>query len=160
MNKIFRNRVVIITGSSRGIGKELANQVLSSGGKVVINSRTEATLNALADKLSKKFNDSNILAFVGDISQKEQARNLIERTVDRFGTINILINNAGLINYGCIGMFEPDSAKKVIDVNIYGVVFPTWYALPYIRESRGSIQIVSSLAGIHGLPKYAPYSLS
>lgn len=160
MSDYLLNKVVIITGSSRGIGKELAVQVLSAGGKVVINSRSETTLQSLAKELSKQFDEQNILVCAGDISQKENARQLITSTIDTFGSIHILINNAGLVNYGFVGAFEPDTAQQIIDVNIYGVMYPTWYALPHIRETRGSIQIVSSLAAIHGLPEYAPYSMS
>ena len=156
----FQNKVAIVTGSSRGIGKEIAIQVLAGGGKVAINSRSETSLQVLVKELSEQFDENNILVFAGDISQKENAKELVDNTIARFGSLDILINNAGLVNYGLVGEFEPDSAKKIIDVNIYGVMYPTWYALPHIRETRGSIQIVSSLAAIHGLPEYAPYSMS
>jgi NAD(P)-dependent dehydrogenase (short-subunit alcohol dehydrogenase family) len=156
----FVDRVFVITGSSRGIGKELARQVLEAGGRVVLNSRTPAALTAAQDELSSLFDGRHIRSFAGDVSQADQARKLIDYAITEFGRIDVLINNAAMSNYGTIGAGDPAVFKTVIDVNIYGVLFPTWYAVPHLSNQHGRIMIVSSLAGLHGLPRNSAYSLS
>jgi NAD(P)-dependent dehydrogenase (short-subunit alcohol dehydrogenase family) len=156
----FTERVFVITGSSRGIGKELARQVLDAGGRVVLNSRAPAALQSAHAELSTLFDDRHIRSFPGDVSQPEPARNLIDYAVAEFGRLDVLINNAALVNQGEIGLGDPSVFKTVIDVNIYAVLFPTWYAIPHISRQKGNILIVSSLAGLHGLPTQSAYSLS
>lgn len=159
-NQSLGGQVFIITGSSRGIGRELARQVLNAGGRVVLNARTPETLKSTHDELASEFDGGSIRAFAGDVSQPEQARGLIDHTVAEFGRIDVLINNAAVGHHGNIGNGDPAVFSKVVDVNIHSVLFPTWYAIPHISEQQGRVLIVSSLAGLHGLPSHSAYSLS
>ena len=156
----FHSQVFVITGSSRGIGRELARQVLEAGGQVVLNGRTPETLKSAHDELASVFDGQSIRSFAGDIAEPEQAQNLIEYTLKEYGRIDVLVNNAALAHHGNIGDGDPDVFIKVMDVNTYGVLLPTWYAIPHLAEREGHIFIVSSLAGLHGLPSYAAYTSS
>jgi NADP-dependent 3-hydroxy acid dehydrogenase YdfG len=158
LSAFYKDKVVLVTGSSMGIGKELARQVLILGGKVVITARHAERLNAVLEEF-KDFT-ANILVHAGDVTDYDNNILLIEKTIDRFGRLNILINNAALSCFGDVEMMKPEVARKVIDTNIYGCLFPVMAALPELKKSHGSILFVSSVAGFHGLPGYSAYSLS
>jgi short-subunit dehydrogenase len=155
---IFIDKVVIITGSRQGIGKTLAHMLGSLGAKLVINGRKSVELEQTKNELAEKGYD--VLAVVGDVSNPEDCKKIITSTVKHFGRIDILINNAGLAAKGSVEDSNPTVFKKLVDVNILGSVYPTKYALPYIKESNGSIIFISSLAGISGLPYNSAYSTS
>jgi short-subunit dehydrogenase len=154
----YKDKVVLITGSSMGIGKELARQVLIHEGKVVITARNAARLNSVTDEF-KKFN-ANILLHVGDVTDYDNNVSLIQKTIDRFGRLDVLINNAALSCFGEVEIMKPEVARQVIDANIYGSLFPVMAALPELKKTQGAILFVSSVAGFHGLPGYSAYSLS
>ncbi len=156
----FSDRICIITGSSRGIGRVLAEQILGYGGSVLVNGRTESRLAETAQYLRTKFGGEKVASFCGDVSQAEQAEELIATCLQHFGRLDVLINNAGLAGYGNISESGPEAFHKIIDVNIYGSLLPTKYALPHLKSRQGQILFISSLAGIHGLPTHIPYSLS
>ncbi|MDP3556221.1 MAG: SDR family NAD(P)-dependent oxidoreductase [Bacteroidota bacterium] len=158
MESFYKNKVTIITGSSMGIGKEIAYQILMLGGKVVLTGRNEERLIATKNEFSKY--SESILIHVGDITNYENNALMIKNTVTHFGKIDVLINNAGLSCFGEIGVMNHDVAKQIIDANIYGSLFPVMAALPELKKTKGSVLFVSSLAGIHGLPGYSAYSLS
>lgn len=158
LQDFFSNKVVLVTGASMGIGKELAKQVLELGGKVVMTGRNEERLLLALNEFEKYA--SNILIHAGDVSSYENNEQLMNKIQERFGALNIIINNAGMSGYGPLAMLEPSVAKQVIDTNIYGSVFPVMAALKHFKTSLHSILFVSSIAGFHGLPAYAPYSLS
>jgi NADP-dependent 3-hydroxy acid dehydrogenase YdfG len=157
-NTFFKDKVVIITGSSMGIGKELAHQVLKAGGKVVLTARNAAKL----ENVKKDFNmfTDNILAHPSDATDYSQDVSLIKSTIDRFGKLDILITNAGLSCFGEVENTLPEVARQVIDTNIYGSLFPIMAAIPELKKTKGSIMLISSLAGLHGMPGHAPYSIS
>jgi short-subunit dehydrogenase len=154
----FINKVVIVTGASMGIGKELAYQLLQLGSKVVLASRNLAKLQNVKEDF-KEFSDSILIQIV-DVTDHAQNLVLIEETIKKFGRLDILITNAGLSSFGEIEKTRPEVAKQVIDTNIYGSLFPIMAAIPELKKSNGSIMLISSLAGLHGLPGHAPYSLS
>lgn len=158
LQDFFRNQVVLVTGASMGIGKELAKQVLELGGKVVMTGRNEERLLQVQHEFEKYA--SNILIHAGDAASYENNDLLMDKIYKRFGVLNVIINNAGMSGYGSLEMLKPEVAKQVIDTNIYGSVFPVMAALKYFKTSLHSILFVSSIAGFHGLPAYAPYSLS
>jgi short-subunit dehydrogenase len=154
----FTNKVVIVTGASMGIGKELAYQLLQLGCKVVLASRNLAKLEKVKEDLTE-FSDSMLIQIV-DVTDHAQNLVLIEETIKKFGRLDILITNAGLSCFGEIEKTKPEVAKKVIDTNIYGSLFPIMAAIPELKKSKGSIMLISSLAGFYGLPGHAAYSLS
>lgn len=158
ISTFYKNKVVIITGSSMGIGKELAKQILACGGKVVITGRNAMRLQAVAAEFSEY--EQALLMHVGDVSDYENDKTLIEKTIRHFGKLDVLINNAGLSGFGEVETLNASAIRQVIDTNIYGSLFPVMAALPELKKTGGSILFISSLAGFYGLPSYSAYSLS
>lgn len=158
LREFYKDKVVIVTGSTMGIGKELARQVLLLGGKVVITGRNEERLFAVKQEFSE-YSD-RVFYHQGNITDYEKNEEMIKNTIERFGRIDVLINNAGLSCYGEIGVMKEKAAREIIDANIYGSLFPVMTALSELKKSKGSILFVSSIAGLHGLPGYSAYSLS
>lgn len=157
-NYFFLNKIAIITGSSQGIGKAIAIAFIKKGAGVVINGRNQ-------DKLSKTTKElqsigGRVLPYCGDVSIPSEAQNLINTTIDHFGKIDIVINNAGISMKGNLANLASGIYKKIFDVNVLGSVNMCISSLPYLRESKGSIVFISSLAGIRGLPGYSAYSAS
>lgn len=153
-----RGKVAIITGSSMGIGKATAKLLAESGAKVVINGRTEKRLLEARDELSAK--GYEILAVAADISTIGGATSLIKQTINHFGKIDILINNAGMSSRGYFAELAPEVLEQMMQINFLGCMYPTKVALPYLTESQGSIVFISSVAGIRGLPETSIYCAS
>lgn len=151
-------KTVLITGSSSGLGRELACMVLKEGAQVVINGRNPEKLMETRRHLASA--GGRILAVSGDATRPEDCRNMVQKCIREFGCMDILINNLGTGSNGLFRDTVPDAVNKVLATNIFGTVYPTYYALPYLLESRGSIFFISSLAGIHGLPFNFSYSMS
>ncbi len=152
------NKVVIITGGSSGIGKACAFAFGRSGCRIVITGRDAVRLQATAQELNKA--NIECLAVAGDISNEADVKSMIEKTVQAFHGIDILINNAGISMRALFEELELDVIKRVMDINFYGAVYATKYALPYIIERKGSIIGISSIAGYRGLPGRTGYSAS
>ena len=158
MHTYFKNKVIIITGSNQGIGRELALQLGSYGAKIVINGRNKEKL----DTVLKELGDLNIeaIALNGDISDQHFCNKLIDNTVSHFGQLDVLINNAGMSAKASLEEGSLDIFKKVIDINLLGTVYASKFAIPHLKKSKGSLLFISSLAGIHGLPFFTSYSTS
>jgi NADP-dependent 3-hydroxy acid dehydrogenase YdfG len=153
------DKTVIITGASSGIGLACAHVFHTKGSKVVLAARNFDVIR----KVETEFNalrDNSALSVKTDVTIEDDCRNLIESAVATFGSIDILINNAGLsmrANFADVNLIV---LKKLMDVNFWGAVFCTKYALPYLIENKGSLAGVSSVAGLHGLPGRTGYSAS
>lgn len=162
MTKIEKNiggKVVVITGASSGIGLALAHEFSAAGARVVLAARSVERLQEVANEIEISAPGTTLV--VGcDVTDALQCRMLVERSVDRFGGIDILINNAGISMRAILDDVEMEVLRRLMDVNFWGAVYCTKYALPYIQKSRGSIVGVSSVAGIHGLPARSGYSAS
>lgn len=154
----MRDKVVIITGASSGIGMATAKEFAKRGAKVVMAARSENIIKELESELKKKGFEA--YAVKTDVSVEEDCRNLIEKTVEKYGKINILINNAGISMRALFANVEISVLKKLMDVNFWGTVYCSKYALPYLLQSRGALVGVSSIAGIQGLPGRTGYSAS
>lgn len=151
-------KVVIITGASSGIGKALAAVFAKPNNALVLGSRNIEKLKFVADKL--KFKTPNILCVKTDVSQEADCQKLIESAVKKFGHIDVLINNAGISMRALFEEVELKVLKSLMDVNFWGMVYCTKYALPYLLKSKGSVVAVSSIAGYKGLPGRVGYSSS
>ena len=152
----FTNKVVVVTGGSDGIGKALIEALIAAGARV-------ATCGRNYDKLySIQLQYSQVLlhAEICDVSKEEECKRFIESTVDTFGTIDILINNAGMSMRSLFEEAATEVFRKLMDVNFLGAVYCTKYALPYIIEQKGTIVGISSAAGYRGLPGRSGYSAS
>ncbi|GET28653.1 SDR family oxidoreductase [Prolixibacter sp. SD074] len=152
----MKNKVVIITGASSGIGKALAIEFASRGAKLVLGARRTDRLAGL----EKGLPGTEILSVKTDVSVEADCRNLIEQAVSHFGHIDVLINNAGISMRANFEEMDLEVMHRVMDVNFYGTVYCTKYALPYLLQSRGSLVGVISIAGHVGLPGRTAYSAS
>lgn len=152
----FYNKVVVITGGSDGIGKALIEALIPLGAKV-------ATCGRNHDKLYRlQMQYSNVLLHTRacDVSNEQECRGFIESTIETFGGIDILINNAGISMRSLFNDVDTDVIRKVMGINFFGAVYCTKYALPSILERKGTIVGVSSIAGYRGLPGRSGYSAS
>lgn len=149
---------MIITGASSGIGKALAEQFAKNQAIVVLAARNKEKLLAAEASLARYH--SKTLAVVTDVSVESDCKNLMDKTVEAFGRIDILINNAGISMRALFCDLELDVIKKLMDVNFWGTVFCTKYAVPFIVQQKGSVVGVISIAGYQGLPARSGYSAS
>jgi short-subunit dehydrogenase len=154
----MKNQVVIITGASSGIGKALSFEYGRQGAIIVITGRNQSKLNEAAAELQA----ANIQehAIVCDSSSEEQTRKMIKEVVDRFGRIDLLINNAGISMRSMFETVDLQVLKQVMDINFWGTVYATHAALPYLKQRKGGIIGISSIAGYRGLPVRTGYSAS
>jgi len=154
----LNSKVAIITGSSRGIGKALAIALAKLNVSVVLNGRNPEKLKTTTDELRAL--GYKVHSVPGDVGKYDDCENLVNQTIEKFGAIDILINNAGLAMEGSIANTAPEVFEKVFHTNILGVIYPTKAALPYLKKSKGSIIFTGSIAGYIGLPNYSAYSAS
>ena len=158
MNKdFFKGKVIVITGASSGIGLASARLFASLGARLSLAARSIDKLEAEAAGLAPA---EDILCVKTDVSVEEDCRNLIESTVHKFGRIDILVNNAGVSMRAMFRDLDLSVIKTLMDVNFWGTVYCTKYALPYLLESKGSVVGVISIAGYAGLPGRTGYSSS
>ncbi len=154
---MLKDKVVIITGASSGIGEASAKEFAFFGAKLVIAARNMEKLQLIGTKLKDKC-DVHIVKC--DVSKEDDCRNLIDSTIERFGKIDILVNNAGISMRAMFMDLDLSVIKQLMDVNFWGTVYCTKYALPHILKQQGSVVGVISIAGFKGLPARTGYSAS
>lgn len=152
----MKNKVVVITGASSGIGRALAKEFASKGAILSLGARRTELLEELQRELPK----TEILIQKTDVSHENDCHILIEETIKRFGQIDVLINNAGISMRALFEDVDLKVIRKVMDVNFYGTVYCSKYALPYLLKTKGSLVGVISIAGFVGLPGRTGYSAS
>ncbi|MBV5311962.1 MAG: SDR family NAD(P)-dependent oxidoreductase [Prolixibacteraceae bacterium] len=158
-NKAFyKGRVVVITGSSKGIGKAIALKIGQYGAKVVLNGRSSEALLSTEEELKRA--GINCLTVQADVSLIEGAKKLIEEAVIGFGKIDVVINNSGIAVHGLFTETEPTTWQKVIQSNTLSSIYTTYFAIPYLKSTHGSIVFISSIGGRAGLPGHGAYSFS
>lgn len=155
---MYKGKVAVITGSSRGIGKAIAIELAKKGAFIVLNGRDSERL-AETEKDIQSIH-SNVISVCCDVSSKEGGQLLIDETIKAFSRIDILINNVGVSMRGYVADLNPDVFKTVFDSNVLGTINPTIPALKHLRETKGSVIFISSLAGIRGLPSLSAYCSS
>ncbi len=158
MKKTFLGKVVIVTGASSGIGEATAREFAAHGSKVMLAARTEEKLKSIVAEIRSKNQTADYS--VTDVTSESDCKQLVEKCVNVFGTVDILINNAGLSMRATFMDVDLDVIRRLMDVNFWGTVYCTKYALPYLVENKGSLVGVSSVAGFHGLPARTGYSAS
>ncbi|NNF01896.1 MAG: SDR family oxidoreductase [Bacteroidia bacterium] len=153
----MQKKVAIITGASSGIGKSCVKEFLDNGFIVVAAARSAEKLESLALEVN---NSSVLLTQICDVSVEADCKNLIEETIGRFKRVDVLINNAGISMRALFIETDLTVIRELMDVNFWGTVYCTKYALPHVLQQRGSIIGVSSIAGKKGLPGRTGYSAS
>ncbi len=156
--KTLRDKVVVITGASSGIGEAMAKEYAAQGAKVVLGARSFEKLQSLADDIRSKGGRAACCGM--DVTKPAECKALIDTAVREFGGIDVLICNAGISMRAIFDDVELDVLHKLMDVNFWGTVYCCKYALPYLQASKGSVVGISSVAGLHGLPGRTGYSAS
>ena len=151
-----KNRVVVITGASRGIGAELARQLADGGARLVLAARNERELEDVA--LDCRRRGAAVITVRADVSQQRDCQALVSGAVLGFGRVDVLVNNAGASMWARFDELEDLGVlEQLMAVNYYGAAYCTSYALPYLRESQGIVVAISSLAGLVGVPTRTGY---
>jgi len=158
MKQDLIGKVVIITGASSGIGRSLALAYGRHKAQVVLAARRTDRLQEVASIVDAS--GGSALVVQTDVGVETDCRNLIKRAVDHFGGIDILINNAGVSMRALFHEADPEVIRQIMDINFWGTVHCTRYALPYLLKRKGSVVGVSSIAGFKGLPGRTGYSAS
>jgi len=154
----MRDKVVVITGASSGIGMALAYEFGGKGSKVALAARNLEKLQELVSDLHSLGIEA--IAVKTDVSIEADCRNLIEKTMDRFGRIDILINNAGISMRALFNDLQLDVMHRLMNTNYWGTVYCTKFAMPYLLKSRGSLVGVISIGGYIGMPGRSAYAAS
>ncbi|MBT1705465.1 SDR family oxidoreductase [Chryseosolibacter indicus] len=154
----MKDKVVIITGGTSGIGKAMAYEFGAKGSKVLITGRNVVELEKTVSELKAQ----NITAhgFKADVSIEEDNRLMAEEAIKVFGRIDVLINNAGISMRALFDDVDLKVVKQVMDINFYGVLYATKYCIHEIKRNKGSVVGISSIAGFRGLPGRTGYSAS
>ena len=154
-NQILKGKVAIITGSSRGIGKAIAIELAEKGASIVLNGRNHSRLNDTENEIRKI--QPELISVCSDVSTIQGGQYLIDEAIKKFGRIDMLVNNVGVSMRGKLADLNPEVYKTILDSNVLSVVFPSIPAIRHLRETKGSIIFISSLAGIRGLPGMSAY---
>ena len=146
MNDNIEGKVVVITGASSGLGEATARLLCAQGARVALGARRLDRIEALAKELGA--GGGNAIAMATDVTRHDQVKNLVDAAVQRFGRIDVMINNAGLMPNSPLDRLKIDDWNRMIDVNIKGVLYGIAAALPYMKQQKaGHIINVSSVAG-------------
>lgn len=154
----MKDKVVLITGASSGIGRALAKTFAAHGSKLVLMARQENKLLELANEL--KANHAEVAIHTGDVSVEKDCQSMVDLALQRFGRIDVLINNAGLSMRALFNEVDLSVIRQLMDVNFWGTVYCTKHALPELLKTKGSLVGISSIAGKKGLPARTGYSAS
>ncbi|GAC1444563.1 MAG: SDR family oxidoreductase [Chloroflexota bacterium] len=153
----FQGRVALVTGGSRGLGYLLARQFAGEGCRIAICARNEPELNRARDELER--GGAEVLAVRCDVADQTQVEHLIKTVTDHFGRIDVLVNNAGIIEVGPLESMTLQDFQKAMDVMFWGALYPTLAVLPQMRERQsGWIVNVTSIGGKISAPHLLPYS--
>ncbi|XP_050328852.1 uncharacterized oxidoreductase TM_0325-like isoform X1 [Bactrocera neohumeralis] len=151
-------KVVIVTGASSGIGAVTAEAFAKQGSKVVLTGRNEANLKATETACKAANSKVELLLITADVTV--DAERIINSTIDKFGQLDVLVNNAGFGEMGSILDIEVDQFDRVLDTNLRSVFLLTKYAAPHLVKTQGNIVNVSSIAGLRAFPGASVYCTS
>jgi len=154
----FKDKVVIITGATSGIGEACATVFGKEGARVVITGRNQLKLDNTLVKLQKEGIDC--FGIFADAGVEKDNKKIAEETVEKYGSIDVLINNAGISMRALFEDLDMEVFRKVMDTNFWGTVYATKYCLPEILKSKGSVIGVSSINGFRGTPARTAYTAS
>ena len=151
----FTNKVVIITGASSGIGAGAAEYLSTLGASLVLTGRSENNLKETAKKCK-----GSPLLIVADVNEEADRVNIINKTIEKFGKLNVLVNNAGMGEGGDINSTTMDQYDRIMSTNVRSVFHLTQLAVPHLITTQGNIVNVSSVAGLRSFPGFLAYCMS
>jgi short-subunit dehydrogenase len=151
----LKEKVVLISGGSRGLGFAMAEKLGAAGAKLVIAARGEKRLEESRKLLERKGYD--VLSVAGDVGVWKDSRRIVDRAVERFKCIDVLVNNAGVSMRGLFNDLSLDVCRQIIDTNLFGSIYLTRAAVDYLKKSKGQVLFISSIAGIRGFPGSSIY---
>jgi len=154
----LRDKVVLITGASSGIGRATALRLAGMGARLGLAARSTQALNELANEIASR--SGQALPLTTDVSDPEQCRRAVEETVDRFGRLDIVVCSAGLSLRANFGDTTLATLERVMRINFFGTLYVTHFALPHVKYAKGSLVAISSATGKRGVPSYALYGAS
>jgi len=155
----FAGRTVLITGASAGIGRSLALTLAAERARLALNARNETHLAEAARACADR--GAEVLPLRGDVARRDECARIVAQTVERFGALDVLVNNAGVTMWSRfdavsdLGVFE-----RLLATNYLGAVYMTAAALPHLKRARGLIVAVASIAGLTGVPERTGYAAS
>ncbi|MEM7593980.1 MAG: SDR family oxidoreductase [Cyanobacteria bacterium P01_A01_bin.83] len=149
----LKNKVVIVTGASSGIGEAIARELADAGCKVMLAARREEKLKSIVGELG-----DGVAYHITDVTDAQQVQSMAQATLDRFGKIDVLINNAGIMPVSPLIDLKIDDWNKAIDINIRGVLHGIAAVLPHMNEREsGHVINIGSIASLHAMPNFAVY---
>src|SRR5207249_228999 len=148
-------KVALITGGSSGIGRATALRLASHGCRVVVAARNRAALEEVVAEVNK--GKGQALAVPTDVTHSQDCRRAVDAAVSQFGRLDILLCSAGLSMRTYFENSDLAAMEQVVRVNFLGTLFATYFAVPHVKKSRGSLVAMSSLAGLRGIPSYSLY---
>jgi len=151
----FKDKVVLVSGGSRGVGFATARELAQQGARIAITARGKDRLEDAKNKLLEM--GAEAICIVGDVGKWQDAERMVRESVDQFGRIDILINNAGVSMRGRFADLSPEVCAQVAQTNLMGSIYLSRAAVPHLLETRGSMVFVSSIAGIFGVPGASIY---
>jgi NAD(P)-dependent dehydrogenase (short-subunit alcohol dehydrogenase family) len=154
----LKDKVVLITGASSGIGRATALRLAGAGARLALVARTEADLEAVA--VEARSLGVPALVLPTDVADADQCRRAVEATVTTLGGVDVLLNCAGVSMQAPFADCDLAAMEKVIRVNFFGTLYMTHHALPHVSQRQGSLVAISSLTGHRGIPGYAAYGAS
>jgi len=154
---VFTEKTIVVTGASSGIGRALCLELAGEKARLVLAARDAARLDAVA--LACEERGAQAMAVPTDVTSEADCHALIGKTLERFGGIDALVANAGITMWSRFDQMRDLSLyEKLYRVNVLGAIYPTFYALPALKKARGRIAVVSSLAGLTGVPERTGYA--
>jgi short-subunit dehydrogenase len=156
----LRGRVILLTGASRGIGRELAKELTRYGARLALAARSEDGLAETAAQC--KLIDPEVETFIlsADVTSEADCQRMVKQTLKHYGRIDMLINNAGIIQGGDTGRYLMEDARRLFEVNVFAALRLTQIALPHLLENRGTLVLMASAAGRHAYPFFTVYSMT
>jgi NAD(P)-dependent dehydrogenase (short-subunit alcohol dehydrogenase family) len=156
--KALAGKVVLITGASSGIGRATALRLAAVGARLGLVARTPRRLEVVAGESAAL--GAEALAVPVDVTDRDQCRRAVEATVGRFGRLDVLLCCAGISLRGAFAGCDLDAVERVMRVNFFGTLYCSYWAIPHLQKTRGSLAAITSLTGKRGTPFYAAYSAS
>lgn len=155
--KSLQNKIAIVTGASQGIGKATSIELAKNGAHIALISRNKSALEEVAEEIQSFGREAIVIPT--DVTFQDQVNNMVERTLERWGRVDILVSNAGIYYHSTIFDLTADLMERSIQVNFLSHVYAVLAVLPHMLEqSSGHIVLVSSYAAKHGVPTDVPYA--